>query len=155
MNVITVSKTPLHNYVTGSQTLYFVTLFTNTKVATSSSNSHGSFEVGVTRAACKLVDTHECSRHTQHDHTALRRRLRPLASSSGRRNRLAQWGGKEREHAPEFPATLLDRPVAARSRAKSTCGAQETIYKQEMQIQVAHDKRRPREETKLLNKRRN
>ena len=101
-------------------------------------------EVGVTRAACKLADTHECLRHTQHDPTALRRRLRPLASSTGRHNRLAQWGGKEREHAPEFPATLLDRPVAARSRAKSTCGAQETIYKQEMQIQVTQYKRRQR-----------
>ena len=46
-------------------------------------------EVGVTRAAYKLADTHECARHTQHDTTALGRRLRPLAGSSGRRNGLA------------------------------------------------------------------
>lgn len=46
-------------------------------------------EVGVTLAACKLADTHQCARHTQHDTTALRRRLRPLASWSGRSNRLA------------------------------------------------------------------
>ena len=52
------------------------------------------------------------------------------------------------EHAPEFPATLLDRLVAARSRAKSTCGAQEKIQEQEMQMQVAQDKRRQGEETK-------